>query len=64
MKELPFESDKKILISSGGCSIVGDGWDLTLPSKEYDRTVKEFGMNEDALKHAMIKYYKKFYKLN
>lgn len=24
--------DKKIVITDGGCSIIGDGWDLTLPS--------------------------------
>lgn len=52
-----------ITMSEGGCSIIGDGWDLTMPSKKFDRLVVKNGLDKAIIKAEMIKYYKRFFKI-
>lgn len=60
VKEFPY-GDMTIIISSGGASIVGDGWDLSMPSEKFDSLIKKYGMNYEKLRDEMIKCYKDFF---
>ena len=49
-----------IVISLGGASIVGDGWDFSMRSDDFDKVVEEHGYDVDKIKDAMIKVYEDF----